>query len=299
MKYVVGVDLGGTKINAGVVDEKGNILKKASAPTSKTGNRLEILDKIETLIKELNTEYNIDGVGIGSPGFIDSDKGEVLTISGNVIGWSGTKIKQELGKRFNYPIQVENDANAAAICEGWLGSAKDYNSFVMITLGTGLGGGIVVNRDLIRGSHFQGSELGHAILYPNGVECSCGQKGCVERYISGTAVEFFYHKKTGKNLSGEEIFSKYYDDVNAKEVIDKFAMDLGYFLVSLKNILDPEAVVIGGGVILSKDIWWSNMINHYHSLVNDDPGIQILPAKYLNDSGIVGAAKAILNKINS
>ncbi len=167
MKYVVGVDLGGTKINAGVVDEKGNILKKASAPTSKTGNRLEILDKIETLIKELNTEYNIDGVGIGSPGFIDSDKGEVLTISGNVIGWSGTKIKQELGKRFNYPIQVENDANAAAICEGWLGSAKDYNSFVMITLGTGLGGGIVVNIDLIRVSHFQGSELGHAILYPN------------------------------------------------------------------------------------------------------------------------------------
>ena len=96
MKYIVGVDLGGTKINAGVVDEHGNILKKSSAPTSKTGNRIEILDKIETLIKELKTEYKIDGIGIGSPGFIDSEKGEVLKISGNVVGWSGTKIKYEL-----------------------------------------------------------------------------------------------------------------------------------------------------------------------------------------------------------
>lgn len=298
MKYVVGVDLGGTKINAGVVDEYGNILKKSSAPTSKTGNRTEILDKIETLIKELNSEYNIDGIGIGSPGFIDSEKGEVLTVSGNVVGWSGTKIKYELEKRFDFPVQVENDANAAAICEGWLGSAKNFNSFVMITLGTGLGGGIILEKKLIRGSHFQGTELGHAILYPNGVKCSCGQKGCVERYVSGTAVEYFYYEKSGKKLTGKEIFSSYYDDIYAKEVIDKFAMDLGYFLVSIKNILDPEAIVIGGGVILSKDIWWSNMIEHYHSFVNDDPGIEILPAKYLNDSGIIGAAKAILNKIN-
>lgn len=299
MEYVIGIDLGGTKINAGIVDEYGNIIKKESTSTSKTGNRIEILDKIAMLINKLTSEYEIKGIGIGSPGFIDSDKGEVLTISGNVIGWSGTKIKNELGKRFDYPIQVENDANAAAICEGWVGAGKDFDSFVMITLGTGLGGGIIVNNNLIRGSHYQGAELGHAILYPNGVRCNCGQYGCVERYISGTAVEYFYEEKTGIKLTGEEIFANYYNDEIAKGVIDKFANDLGWFLISLKNILDPEAIVIGGGVILSKDVWWDNMINHYLKNVNDDPSIRILPAKYLNDSGIIGAAKSILDKINS
>ena len=300
MKKVIGIDLGGTSIYGGIINERGEILKKASRDTgSQQGGRKLVLERIKEVINELKEGETIEGVGLGSPGFIDVEKGRVLAIGGNIEGWSGTRIKEELSKELGeMPIFVENDANVAAICEEWLGAAKGLDSFIMLTLGTGLGGGIYSKKSGIwYGKNYEGAELGHAILYPNGRLCNCGQKGCAERYVSGNAVERTYFELTGEELKGKDIFRKSETDENCKEAVDKFIMDLGNFLITIKNIFGPEGIVIGGGVINSKEYWWDKTTEYYKENCNSPTGMKILPAKFSNDAGMIGAAKVVFDKI--
>lgn len=296
MKKVIGIDLGGTSIAGSIVNERGEILKTQKLVTSKSGSSFEVINGIKDIIDSLCMKDKIYGIGIGSPGFIDTNKGKILSVGGNIEGWAGTNLKDELNNFYNLPIKVENDANVATICEAWLGAGRDMSSFIMMTIGTGLGGGIFFKgQGIWRGEHFQAAELGHSILYPGGRQCICGQKGCSERYVSGTAIENHFLEKTGKKISGKEILKLYKTDYDAKIVIDKFAQNLGLFMVSLKNIFDPEGIVIGGGVINSKSYWWENMISSYNDAVNDPADLKIVPAKYLNNAGMIGAAKAVLD----
>ncbi|WP_422485293.1 ROK family protein [Gudongella sp. DL1XJH-153] len=298
MKRVIGIDLGGTKVNGAVVDESGEILKWDTLSTSKSGSPEEVMDGIKELVHMLSEGENISAIGIGSPGFIDSVNGKVLSVGGNIEGWAGTEIKSPLEKEFKIPVQVENDANAAGLCEAWIGAGRDLESFVMLTVGTGLGGALFTRREGIwRGHHFQAGEVGHSILYPGGHQCSCGQRGCTEEYVSGTAVENEYERLSGIRKSGKEIFDTCKSDDIARKVVARFAWDFAVFLLTIKNMFDPQAVIIGGGVILSKDHWWDEMIGNFQSEVNNDPGITILPALYLNDSGTIGAARAALDRI--
>ncbi len=295
MGKVIGIDIGGTKINGGVIDQEGNILRRTSKETSKSGNAIDVLETLSCVIDEL-IDDEIIGIGIGAPGFIDSNQGKVLSVGGNIQGWAETDIKSYLNKKYDVKIQVENDANVAAICEGWLGAGAGMDSFVMITIGTGLGGGIFIKESgILRGAHFQAGELGHSILHPRGHKCSCGQKGCVEMYVSGTAIESHYFKMRGLSLTGKEVLDSYRTDEIAKVVVDNFTFDLATFIISLKNIFDPEGIIIGGGVIDSKEIWWDNMILSFSEGVNDSANLKILPAKFRNDSGMIGAARAIFN----
>ncbi|WP_025641743.1 ROK family protein [Schnuerera ultunensis] len=299
MKKVIGIDLGGTSIYGGLINEKGEVLKKASQVTGSQGGRTVVINKIMEVIKELIEGGKVEAIGLGSPGFIDVKKGEVLTIGGNIKGWAGTKIREELSKEFRgIPIFVENDANVAAVCEEWLGAGKGLDSFIMLTLGTGVGGAIFSKKSGIwYGKNYQGAELGHTILYPNGRLCTCGQKGCVEQYISGNAVEKTYLELTGERLEGKDIFKNYETDKNCKKAIDKFVADLGTYLISIKNIFDPEGIIIGGGVINSKEFWWEKAIDYYYHNCNNPKGTEILPAKYLNDAGMIGAAKVAFDNI--
>lgn len=298
MKKVIGIDLGGTKVSGGIVDENGRILKSITAETQSANGKKGVLDGIIEIIKELIQYGKIEGIGLGTPGFIDTEKGQVLFHSGNIPGWTGVNIKQELSNVFKgMPIFVENDANVAAICEGWIGAGKKLDSFVMITIGTGIGSGIWTKRDGIwHGSNYRGAELGHSILYPNGKPCGCGQKGCAEQYISGRAIEKSYTEKTGKFLKGQTIF-KNSKDLICEEVVEKFTQDLAIFLVSIKNIVDPQGLIIGGGVINSKEYWWDKMVDYYRSLSNNLEGMEILTAKYLNKSGMIGAAKIVFDNM--
>lgn len=301
MEKVIGIDLGGTSIVGGIVNEKGKILYKVKKETGKGVGSKEVLRRISIVIQELlSVDDGIVGIGIGSAGFIDIIQGKVLSVGGNIEEWSGTEIKGELAKVFpESKIIVENDANVAAVCEGWIGAGRDFSSFVMLTLGTGLGGSIYTkNNGIWRGHNYQGAELGHTILYPHGKQCYCGQKGCVEEYISGTAIENSYYDITGSKKDGREIFNLYFTDNKAKIVIDKFSDDLGIFIGSLKNIIDPEGIVIGGGVINSKEYWWDQMIKNYKNHVNNPEGMEIVPAVYLNDAGVIGAGKIALDYIN-
>lgn len=295
---IIGIDLGGTSIKGGVVNEYGEIIRKAEKDTGKGVGSKEVLKRISIVIRDLLNEEVI-GIGLGSPGFIDSNEGKVLDIGGNIEGWAHTDIKGELSKEFpNVPIFVENDANVAGLCEGWIGAGKGFKSFVMLTLGTGVGGCIFTeNEGIWRGNNFQGAELGHTILYPNGRECNCGQRGCVERYISGSAVERIYEEITGEFKKGKYIFKdSLINDVD-KDLVDKFTQDLATYIVSLKNIFDPEGIVIGGGVINSKEFWWDKMLKYYEKYVNDDKGLKLVPAIYLNDAGIIGAAKVVFDRV--
>lgn len=298
MKKVIGIDLGGTVINGGIINEKGEILKKISKATGAEGGRQIVLGKIKETIRELREEDTVEGIGIGSPGFIDTEKGSVLSIGGNIEGWTNTKVKEELSKEFSdLHIFVENDANVAAVCEEWLGAVKGFNSFIMLTLGTGVGGAIYSKgQGIWHGWNYQGAEFGHAILYPNGRQCQCGQKGCVEQYISGTAIEKSYRELTGRHLKGKDIFSKSKTDGECKKVVDLFIKNLGSFLISIKNIFDTEGVVIGGGVINSKEYWWDEVVEYYEENCNEK-GMRILPAKFLNDAGMIGAGKIVFDKI--
>ena len=297
MKKVIGIDLGGTKINGAVVDESGEILRLNTLSTSKSGSSGEVMDGIRELIRALRDDQEISAIGIGSPGFIDSENGKVLSVGGNIEGWAGTDIKGPLEREFGIPVQVENDANVAGLCEAWIGAGRDRDSFVMLTVGTGLGGAIYTKREgLWRGNHFQAAELGHSILYPGGHGCSCGQRGCTEQYVSGTAVEDEYERLSGVRRTGREIFDSFKEDPISEKVVRKFAWDFSVFLVTIKNIFDPEAVIIGGGVILSRDSWWDEMIGNFNSQVNNDPGMEILPARHLNASGTIGAARAAMDR---
>lgn len=292
MEKVIGVDLGGTSIYGGIIDFNGNILEKVERDTQEGKGREEVLRLIEDVIEELIDE-DVISIVIGSPGFINSKNGKVLHLGGNIRDWANTDIRGSLNKRFpNIPIYVENDANVAALCEHWIGAGKDFTSFIMLTLGTGVGGAIYTDKEgILTGHRYQGGELGHAILYPNGIKCNCGQNGCVERYISGNGVENRYTKITGEVKRAKDIFKDSLTDQISKEVVNKFCEDLAIYLVSIKNILDPQGLIIGGGVINSKDFWWDKMLEYYREYSNDPNSMTIVSARYLNDSGMIGAGK--------
>lgn len=298
MKKAIGIDLGGTKILGGVINEYGEIEREYELPTGKNIGKRKVLDRIGQVIEELLYE-DIIGIGIGSPGFIDTKEGKVLKVGGNIKDWANTDIKGEMEKKFSkIPIFVGNDANIAALCERWIGAGRDFNSFVMITLGTGVGGAIYTEKGGIwTGQNYEGAELGHMILYPNGRLCNCGQKGCAERYITGTALEISYEEVMGEKLKGREIFKRQKEGDKIKTLIDQYCENLGIYLCSLKNIFDPEGIIIGGGIINSREYWWDKMIYYYRACSNNPDNLKIVPAQYLNDSGMIGAGKIVFESL--
>lgn len=298
MTKTIGLDIGGTKIQGAVIDEKGEILKTYRLETCAREGKDKVLDNISKIIDFLKTD-DIKAVGVGTPGFIDSENG-IVTFAGNIDGWTGLNLKKEIEKRSSLPVFIENDANIALVCEKWLGSGKGFNDIVMITIGTGLGGAVYNEKmGLLSGSNFQGAELGHLILHPNGEYCTCGQSGCAESYCSGTAIVRHYEELTRNKLEGQEIFELVKTDDNAKKVIDRFTSDLAWFLTSLRNIFDPELIIIGGGVINSKDYWWKEVLEKFDNYCHLSEKIEIKPAKYLNDAGVIGAGRIAMERLKN
>ncbi len=298
MTKTIGLDIGGTKIQGAVIDESGEILKTYRLETCAREGKDKVLENISKIIDFLKTD-EIEAIGVGTPGFIDSENG-IVTFAGNIDGWTGLNLKKEIEKISNLPVFIENDANIALVCEKWLGAGKGFKDIVMITIGTGLGGAVYNEKmGLLSGSHFQGAELGHLILHPNGEYCTCGQSGCAESYCSGTALVRHYEELTRNRLSGAEIFKMSEKDENAKKVIDRFTSDLAWFLTSLRNVFDPELIIIGGGVINSKDYWWDEVLKNFKNYCHLSEEIEIKPAKFLNDSGVIGAGRIAMERLGN
>ena len=298
MSKTIGLDIGGTKIQGAIIDENGEILKTYRLETCAREGKDKVLENISKIIDFLKTD-EIVSIGVGTPGFIDSENG-IVTFAGNIDGWTGLNLKKELEEISGLPVFVENDANIALVCEKWLGAGQGFKDIVMITIGTGLGGAVYNEKmGLLSGSHFQGAELGHIILHPDGEYCTCGQSGCAESYCSGTAIVRHYEELTRNRLSGEEIFKIYDKDDNAEKVIKRFTSDLAWFLTSLRNIFDPDLIIIGGGVINSKDYWWDEVLENFKNYCHLSEEIEIKPAKYLNDAGVIGAGRIAMERLEN
>ena len=315
-KYAIGVDLGGTYIKFGIVSEKGKIVRKSFVDTKADGGPESVIKQMKKGLKELldNEKFKIEGIGIGSPGVVLKKKGTVENPP-NLPGWGKVHLGHLIEKSFKLPTFVENDANAAAIGELIFGAGKNHKSFVMITLGTGVGGGIILNKKLFRGDFGAAGEIGHITIDINGPKCGCGSYGCIETY-AGNGYLIQIAKEGLKNHQDSKIVELISDDFSsltpkvistAAEMGDQFANDviknlgrnIGFALVSVSNLLDVGTYIIGGGVagfgkLLLDTIEISLKERVLKSLV---PRCKVLPAKLKNEAGIKGASSLVFYSI--
>ena len=312
MKYYVGIDLGGTNIVAGVVDEQYNILAKASTKTNCPRPDREIArDMAKMAIQAVEnaklTMDQIEWVGIGTPGIANSRDG-VIEYSNN-LGFVNTPMVKYIQEDIDKPVFVENDANAAAYGEFVAGAAKGANNAVCITLGTGVGGGIVIDGKIYAGSNFAGAEIGHTVISVDGPQCTCGRKGCFEVFSSATGLirmtkesmaqnpDSSMHKlvaERGGKVSARIAFDAMrLGDAAAKAVVDDFIKYLAAGITNTINIFQPDILCIGGGVCNEGDALLlpvKELVAKEVYTRNSKQNTEIVIAKLGNDAGIIGAA---------
>ncbi len=308
-KYAVGVDLGGTNVKVGIVSQNGKIIKKVSVETKAQGGPEKVIQQIKKGIDEvlIKNELRIHGIGIGSPGTVSTKKGTVEDPP-NLPGWEKVNLGKIIQKEFKIDVKVENDANAAAIGEMIFGAGKSYESFVMVTLGTGVGGGIIYNRKLFRGEFGAAGEIGHISIDINGPQCKCGSFGCVETYLGNSYIVKRVQMELENNQSSK-IWQLINNDLNlltpiiiqtaleqgdeyAKGVVQSLGKYLGAALASVGNCLDNGTFIIGGGVG-GFGVPLFNSVKETISARVLKPlrkRIKVLPAKLKNDAGIKGAS---------
>jgi glucokinase len=265
--FAIGVDLGGTNLRIAAVDGDGILLEKVTLGTHVSRGRDfvigEMTDSIKTLVTKYSVNLDLEGVGIGVPGIIDKRTG-MLRESPNLPGWDDYPVRDEIERMLAAPVVLENDANVAAFGEGWLGAARGYNEACMITLGTGVGGGVVLGGKIWQGMNGMAGEVGHVTVDPNGYPCKCGNIGCAEQYASATAVMKMAREEIeagnapemeklakGPNVefSAHAVFNlALQGDAAAQRVYDRVGNALGILIADLVNILNLRMYVIGGGV---------------------------------------------------
>ena len=310
--YYIGVDLGGTNIAAGIVDEKGNLLRKASIPTGAEREADEVIKDMAGLCRKLIDEQGItvddvEYAGVATPGTADHDNGIVVYANNlRFLNYPlADKLKEFLGVK---KVLIENDANAAAKGEAACGAAKGYANSVMITLGTGLGGGIIIDNKIYSGFNYAGAELGHMVIEVDGLPCSCGRKGCWEAYSSATGLinmtkvklaetkDTVMHEMVAHDgkVSGRTAFDAMRKgDKAAKEVVDKYIYYLAMGIVNIINIFQPEVLVIGGGICNEKHYLTDplmDIVDKEQYSRNSIKKTEIRIATLGNDAGIIGAA---------
>jgi len=318
MKYIVGVDLGGTNIKVAIVSEEKKIINKTNVPTPVHDSPTPVLDKMAetvlSLIKNSGISKNdILAVGFGAPGPLDWRTGVVFSPP-NLKGWHNVPLADEMKTRLDLPCYVENDANAACYGEYWLGAGQGCECIVVFTLGTGVGGGIVVFKQLLRGIDGTAGELGHLKVQRDGRLCGCGSRGCLEAYASvtgmvRTAIEGIekgrktillemcgndLQKITGKMIS--EAAEK--GDAFAQEVFYETAVWLGLGVASVVNMLNPEKVILCGGMIAAGDRLFKPVRETVLKNAFEVPAkrCQIVPAGLGEDSGVYGCAGCALTR---
>jgi glucokinase len=264
--YSIGVDLGGTNLRIAAVDEQGNLLEKVTLGTQVTLGREHVINDMCNAIQHLTRKYRdtaaLQGIGIGVPGIIDMKTG-MLRESPNLPGWAESPVRAEIEKRLGTLVILENDANVAALGENWLGAAREVEDMAMLTLGTGVGGGLVLARRIWHGMTGMAGEFGHITAEPEGAPCKCGNRGCLEQYASATAVVRMAREAIAKGTAPElsraassnpEFSAKavynlaIQGDEEAKKIFRRAGRALGIVLADLVNALNLPMYVIGGGV---------------------------------------------------
>ncbi len=310
---IIGVDLGGTEIKAGLVDEKEGLLKKTNRPTEVYKGPDRIVENINEAIKELDPEMKIDAIGIGSPGSIDRKKG-IVRFSPNFPEWHDFKLAKKLNKITNKDVFVENDANSFTLGEWYFGKAKGMKNFVAITLGTGVGSGVVTHGVFMTGNDGIGAELGHIVVTPNGPLCGCGNRGCLEsiasaksvaRHAKELAIRYPDSKVLQMAKSVEDIESKHVflafeeNDYLAKTVvqdtIDAMARAFGAYI----HIFNPAMIVVGGGMSKAGETLFEPLRERVKKYIMKSfiDTYKIEQSNLVENAGILGAASAAIFQI--
>lgn len=310
-KYIYGVDIGGTSVKMGLFDGEGNMLEKWEIPTRKENAGDNILPDIAESIRKKNEEKgitteNIAGIGLGVPGPITED-GRVLKCAN--LGWGifsvADKVKTLTGVE---KVRVGNDANVAALGEQWRGGGRGFDSIVMVTLGTGVGGGVILNGKILTGANGAAGEIGHLPVKAGETRtCGCGKKGCLEQYSSATGLMRMAREaventdrpskmREYEQLTGKEIFDAYKEgDLLATEVVEEFAEYLGLGLAQVAQVIDPQAFVIGGGVSKNGPVVAEIIKEKYSKNVMFAlQGTEFCLAQLGNDAGMYGAVRMVL-----
>ncbi len=309
MSLTVGVDVGGTKVLGGVVDASGKVLATSRRDTPREGGS-ELTKTIAAVALELMREHSITAVGVSAAGFVSSDRKTMLATP-NIADWNGVQLDLELTKLIGLPVVIENDANAAAWGEAKFGAGRNQAHMMMLTIGTGVGGGIVINDELYRGAFGVAAEFGHLRVVPEGHLCGCGARGCFEQYASGSALLRHAHEAisaspdlarnllargdgTIDGLTGQAITDAAREgDAVALAAFQTTAQYLGAGIASLAALLDPSCVVVGGGVIDAGEILLAptrEAMKRYMPFAGKHPYPEIVAAELGNEAGLVGVA---------
>ena len=309
----IGIDIGGTSIKGAAVYDDGRMLDVFSMPVEK-GEPGEVtvgklIDLVEKYIDEKGIAKEIVGIGFGIPGLLDIEKG--IVISSANLKWEDLPIADMFKKRLPYPVRIANDANVAAFGEAKFGAGKGVDYVVMLTLGTGVGGGIVLNGKLFEGNEGKGAEMGHIVMQFNGRQCGCGRKGCLEAYASATALvrdtkeamekhpESLMHQaaeKLGKIDGRVAFIAARQGDKVALEVVEQYIYYLSEGILNYCNIFRPNVVILSGGIANEGDYLFDK-INNYLKVHQygypRSPAVKVVPAKLGYDSGKIGAASLL------
>lgn len=297
---ILSIDIGGTAVKMGLVDRTGRIHAHHEASVCYDEYKTPILTTVIREAKRFAADVNIEGIGVSATGQVDDCSGVVIGTNGKIPGYEGSRIREELEKAFGVPTRVLNDANAAALGESFAGIAKNIRNAIMITLGTGVGGGIIIDRKVFGGTKGIAGELGHFTLYQNGERCACGKNGCYESYAATTALVRLAERMTGeKELDGREIFRRAAEGDSAMlNAIDLWTDDVAAGITGLVHIFNPEMVVIGGGVsaqteLLLQPVRKKILAGVMPRFAED---LRIEGAALGNDAGLIGAAKFFMDR---
>lgn len=299
----IGVDVGGTKISAGIVTPEGEVLSSVRHPTPEEPG--ELVSAIAGAIAEVRGEYEAGGVCLAVPGLILAQEGRVV-FSPNLKAIEGILLEEELEPEVGLPILIENDANAAAWGEFWFGAGSGVDHLVLVTLGTGVGGGVVLHGTLLRGAQGAGGELGHTTVHSTGPRCSCGNRGCLEILASGTAIQVraqrfaseHPHSELGRIAAGREVQGEdvtelaKQGDRDSISILRETGTWLGIGLANFVNTLNPEVIAIGGGVVSAGDTLLEPARREIHLRARSPSRdlVEVKEATLGDGSGLLGAA---------
>ena len=297
---ILGVDIGGTNIKFGVVDNDYNIIFKKSIKTNTEGGDLGIVADICDVCTEIKKEYEIEKIGVGTPGTVDFKNG--ICIRSANLPYNNTPIVSMIREKLNLPVYLANDASCAICGELYAGNGRKYDNLIMLTLGTGVGGGIIIDSKPFFGSRGGAGEFGHLIIETNGIECKCGQRGCLEKYASVSALisqtkeaamenkDSLLAEMCREKVSGRTAFDAMKKGCPvAEKVVDKYIYYISVGITSLMRIFQPDAVVLGGAITNEGDFLLSPLKEKIAL-----PG-EIIISELKNDAGVIGAAAIAVN----
>ncbi|TVY10305.1 ROK family glucokinase [Paenibacillus cremeus] len=304
----VGVDLGGTTIKVGLCDSQGKLLQTYEGPTGTEHGSEVVLENIAQYVRKLVAESpyeweQVAGIGAGIAGFMDIPEG-FIKLSPN-LGWRNVPVKKILEEKLGKTVKIDNDANVAALGEAWSGAGAGIPNVVCYTLGTGVGGGVIINGKIYQGFNGMAGELGHMVVVPDleSIDCGCGKKGCLETVSSATgiirmakeAVERGEHTSLAlvEHIMAKDVFdaAKTGDEV-ALRIINRAALYLGKSMAMISVVINPQRFIVGGGVSKAGDILFDAIRKYYQEFAQETAkeGVDIVPAVLGNDAGVVGAA---------